>query len=143
MQTWDQVAADASVSEALHLFSGLAYITHPTFELVNANTVVSPIYLGFMNGLVGYTPRYFINETILPKTNPDLPPLSSCASSAFPIENPPPLGGYDCRCRSWFQQAKASGLEDRVQFTNVYSDYFNTELIVSLTHYFKLEGPGK
>lgn len=57
-----------------------------------------------------------------------------------PVENPPPLAGFDHRCRPWYQNAITYKAEDRVYMGQPYIFYQNPIVGISPTHYFKLEG---
>ena len=47
MQTWNDVTADASVREALYLYSGLSYFTVPTAKIIVKN-------YDYMLGFIGF-----------------------------------------------------------------------------------------
>ena len=82
-----------SLKQALHLISGLDYVMKTTTDTFN--------YFALVNGLYYASPHRYKNYDMEPWY-----PLDSIQESCFlidpPLTDPPPMKGYDPRCRPWF-----------------------------------------
>ena len=94
--------------ESIYLVSGLDFIYQPILKLGSLGYDLPFTYLGFSNGLFYQTP-YTYSSGIISQQEADPPVSASCYEVQFEITNPPPLGGYDPRCRPWYQK----GLEEK------------------------------
>ena len=76
----------------------------PSVKLIKYTYDVPAVFVGFQNALFSQTPRYLWNTTFTPSTEDfmNLPPYEQCDESAFEIKDPPPLQGWDTRCRKWY-----------------------------------------
>ena len=141
MQSWANVVADDSVREGLYLYSALSYILQPNNKLVTHSGNVLNTYTGFQNGLFYNSLRYFDTTTFNPSTDESMnkPPYKLCEDSFFEIKDPPPLNGWDARCRAWYQDGMKNKKTDAVGLSRPFTDVFTGTMSVAFFHYFKLE----
>ena len=79
-------------------------------------------------------PQLDLNATV----NPDC-----YLADNTPINNPPPMAGFDTRCRPWYQSSFKKKKSNQVDVDEPYVfvlGYYGVGM--TLTHYFKLEGYG-
>ena len=90
----------------LHDTSALAFMLEPWLDLFNYEFEEMTYFFGFDNGLFYQTP-YSYPEQVVYAVSEDDEVSDSCYAplSKIEITNPEPFGGYDVRCRPWFQSA--------------------------------------
>ena len=74
-------------------------MAHPSFEY--ARHFNSSIFTAFDNGLFVKSISRFVSDEIPEFIEPE-EVLAECATSAFEIVDPPPMIGYDPRCRYYY-----------------------------------------
>ena len=90
--SFSELAKNTSVLQALHYLSGLEYILTAQDE--------PKVYFGLSNGLY-YASPYTYLEGSLQEIDFDVI-LDSCYDADPPLTDPPPMYGYDARCRPWY-----------------------------------------
>ena len=99
MQSWDDYLANKDVLDSLYIMSGLNFMNHPSYEY--SRYFNSPTFTVFDNGLFLQSIKRY-GSGVIPEFVEPKEVFSECASSAFEIKNPPPMLGYDPRCRAWY-----------------------------------------
>ena len=109
MISWDQFVANSNLRMSIHNISGLAYITIPTRQLEDMGfTIIRPGICTsnglFYNDALAAFGLTLVDGEIKP-FNPDQPVNPECNNAEVPIIDPPPFGGFDCRCVAWYQDS--------------------------------------
>ena len=124
MIAWSDVVTNESIKDTLFDSSGLAFMLQPWLDLEKYDFDAMQFYLGFANGLLYLTPDYF-REGKVDTIDVDTPANESCFPPLTLLEiiDPPPFGGYDCRCRPWYQHAIINKNEKNIEMRDSYLDY--------------------
>lgn len=108
--------ADERLLDTLYDASGLAFMLEPWLDLFKYEFDSMPFYIGFDMGMTYNTMSFFRDGKVWP-IDLDEPASENCFPplTIFEITNPLPFGGYDCRCRPWYQLSKNSNNLDQVE----------------------------
>ena len=96
MDSYSEVAKNPSVQQALFYLSGLEYILTAQLE--------PKIYFGMTNGLYYASPYTYLSNSSLQLIYPLGLIHPACFEADPPLKDPPPMQGYDIRCRKWYQK---------------------------------------
>ena len=92
MDSFSKLSKNPSVQQALYYLSGLEYILTAQDE--------PKVYFGLENGLYYASPYAYLDESLM-EIDFDVI-LDTCYDIDPPLTDPPPMYGYDARCRPWY-----------------------------------------
>ena len=92
MDSFSDLAKNSSVQQALYYLSGLEYILTASDE--------PKVYFGLSNGLYYASPYSYLDNSLMEIDFDTI--LDECSDVDPPLTDPPPMYGYDARCRPWY-----------------------------------------